>query len=341
MKAVRFAGNGVIEVVEKEIPKIKDNEILVKVAYCGLCGSERSAVRNGMSIVPGHETSGVIEKCGEKAKKLPKGCPVIIYLSDYCGQCDACIRGETSRCINRRGLIGWHFDGGYEMYVAVPEHMVFPIGDLPLDLGVLALDTIGTAFHGLRQAEPICDEGVLVIGCGAIGQGCISILRNHYGVSEILAADISLDHCRMAEGLGATAIAVDPEDTSGSIERVLQKRRIGLVIEVCGAEATTAAAVKFVRAGGKVLYIGEPISALHIKRESEWILKDFSFMNSWYFPTKEIPDNIRFIKENEEEIRKIITDVVSMEEMTDAYVRFFSGRTGKVLVKIGAPKGSE
>lgn len=335
MKAVRFAGNGAVEVIEKAIPEIREDEILVKVAYCGLCGSERGAVRNGIGVVPGHESSGTVEKCGSRVKPFPRGCPVLIYLSDYCGECEACLEGETNRCVHRRGLIGWHFDGGYEEYVAVPGRMVFPIDGFPLDLGVLALDTIGTAFHGLRQAEPICRDGALVIGCGPIGLGCVSILKNHYGVGEIFAADISQEHRQMAEMLGATAIAVDPADTAGSIERVLQGRRIGLVMEVCGSEATTAAAVKFVRAGGKVLYIGEPVSALHIRRESEWILKDFSFMNSWYFPTKEIPDNLRFILENEKEVRRIITDVVSMEEMAEAYARFFSGKTGKVLVRIG------
>lgn len=340
MRAARFLGNGVVETFEKPVPEPKANEILIRVAYCGLCGSEKTAVRVGFDrIVPGHETSGVVERCGRNARQFEKGCPVLIYLSDYCGECEACREGNTSQCANRRGLIGWGFDGGYEEYVAVPDHMVYPLGDLPLDLGVIALDTIGTAFHALRQAEISPDDSVLVIGCGPIGMGCISILKNHYGVRTLYAADISPFHREMAEKLGARAITVDPEDTCGSIEKVLGSKRMDRVIEVCGIDATLAAAAKFVHAGGKIAYIGEPVKALTLVRTSDWILKDFCLINSWYFPTREIADNIAFIKAHQEEVEKLITDYYPLEQMTQAYAKFFGGDTGKVLIRIG-PSGN-
>lgn len=335
MKAAKFIGNGIVETFEKAIPEIKENEILIKVAYCGLCGSEKRVIRDGFKCVPGHESSGVVEKCGSKAKQLEKGCPVLIYLSEYCGECEACLENNTSQCTNRRGLIGWSYDGGYEEYVAVPDHMVYPIGDLPLELGVIALDTIGTAFHGLRQANLKEDTSVLLIGCGPIGLGCISILKNYYHVKEIYAADVSEYRCKMAEELGAKMIPINPQDTIGSIEAVTGKKRFQCVVEVCGIDATIAASAHYVKAGGQIIMIGEPEKALYLVRTSEWILKDFALVNSWYFPVREIDDNIAFIQANENEVRKLITHYYPMEEMTEAYRTFFSGKSGKVLIRIG------
>ena len=336
MKAVRFVGEGAIRVVEKAIPDIGDDEILVRIAYCGLCGSERGAVKNGISCVPGHEASGTVVRCGKNAPQYAEGSRVLIYLTEYCGKCEACRTGETNRCSSRGRLIGWHFDGGYEEYAAVPGRLVFPIVNLAPELCVLALDTIGTAFHALRQASPTAEDRVLIIGCGPIGLGCITILKNYYGVRRIIAADTAPFHLEKARELGAEPLRVDPSDTSGSIGAVLGCERMELVLEVCGLDATTAAAVKFVKAGGKVAYIGEPQRALHIPRESEWILKDFCFINSWYFPVNEIRANVTFIEENEAEVRRLITDIVTPEEMGDAYARFFGGETGKVLVRFDA-----
>lgn len=336
LKAVRFVGNGIVETYEKPIPEIGEHEILVKVAYCGLCGSENRVVRSGFTnCVPGHEMTGWVERSGDKAKPLDKGCPVLVYLSNYCGDCEACAQGNTSQCVNRRGLIGWGFDGGYEEYVAVPDHMVFPLGDLPPTLGVLALDTIGTAFHGLRFANIRPEDSVLVIGCGPIGLGCVNILKNHFDVKTLYAADVSDYHLAMAEGMGARPIPVDPADTIGSIERAVGKTRFTRVIEVCGIDATIAAAAHFVRAGGQIAMIGEPEKALTLVRTSEWILKDFALINSWYFPVREIGENIAFIKAHQAAVEKLITHVFPLEEMTQAYALFQSGKTGKVLIRIG------
>ena len=335
MKAAKFPGNRVVEIVEKPIPEIQDNEILVKVAYCGLCGSENRIVVNGFDkCTPGHEISGTVEKCGKNARQLGKGQPVMIYLSKFCGVCEACQNNNTSQCSNRQGLIGWSFDGGYSEYVAVPEFMVFPLENLSLELGVLALDTIGTAFHGLRQAEITSDHTALVIGCGPIGMGCISILKNHYHVKELYAADVSTYHCNMAQKLGATPIWVDPSDTCGSIEKVLGAKKIDRVIEVCGIDATVAAAAKFVHAGGKIAFIGEPEKALTLVRSTDWVLKDFSLINSWYFPTREIADNIAYIQQHQSEVQALITDYYPIDQMTQAYAKFQSGNTGKVLIRM-------
>lgn len=335
MKAAKFTGNNLVEIVDKPIPQVGEGDVLIKVGYCGLCGSEKRIVKSGYDkCTPGHEISGTVEACGEQVKALTPGTSVMIYLSDYCGECSFCKNLHTNQCSNRKGLVGWHFDGGYAEYVVVPQHMVFPLGNLPLPLGVLALDTIGTAFHGLRLGDICSEHSALVIGCGPIGLGCVSILRNHYGIKSLYAADTSVYHCHLAEQLGAKPILVDPADTLGSIAKALNGKEVDRVIEVVGINSTVFAALCLVASGGKVVLIGEPEKELTLVRSTDWVLKDFSLINSWYFPVAEIQPNLAFIKKHQLEVEKIATHYFPIEQMSEAYDLFSQGQTGKVLIKL-------
>jgi threonine dehydrogenase-like Zn-dependent dehydrogenase len=332
MKAACFSGKNIITILDKPKPEAKTGEVLVKVAYCGLCGSEKRVVNSGFDkCIPGHEISGVVEYGVGTSGQFEKGMEVLVYLSNYCGKCSACKNGNTSQCVDRQGLIGWSFDGGYAEYTAVPEHMVFPLNGIPLPLGVLALDTIGTAFHGLRFGNIQDAQSVLVIGCGPIGLGALSILKNHYNIKTIYAADVSPCHLNLAGDIGATPLLVDADDTVGSISKQINGF-VDTVVEVVGADATVAAAMKMVKAGGNVILIGEPEKALTLTRSTDWVLKDFSLINTWYFPVNEIPENIQFIKTHQQEVDKLITHKYPIEKMNEAFDLFRKGETGKVLI---------
>jgi threonine dehydrogenase-like Zn-dependent dehydrogenase len=334
MKTAFFSGENKIVILDKPIPKVMPGEVLVKVAYCGLCGSEKRIVKSGFDrCVPGHEISGVVEYSTDTIAKFEKGMEVLIYLSNYCGKCSACKSGNTSQCVDRRGLIGWSFDGGYAEYTVVPEHMVFPLNGIPLRFGVLALDTIGTAFHGLRFGNIQNDQSVLVIGCGPIGLGALTILKNHFCIKQLYAADISSYHLNLAKNIGAIPLQVDIEDTAGSIKKQINGF-VDTVVEVVGVNTTVAAAMKMVKPGGHIILIGEPEKELILTRSTDWVLKDFSLINTWYFPVNEITENIKFIKTYKTEIDKLITHEYPIEKMTEAFALFCKGETGKVLINL-------
>jgi threonine dehydrogenase-like Zn-dependent dehydrogenase len=334
MKTAFFSGNNVVTILDKPKPDVKPGEVLIKVAHCGLCGSEKRVVRSGFDkCVPGHEIYGVVEYSAGMMNKFEKGTEVLIYLLNYCGKCPACKNGNTSQCIDRRGLIGWSFNGGYAEYTVVPEHMVFPLNGISLRFGVLALDTIGTAFHGLRLGNIQSDQSVLVIGCGPIGLGALTILKNHYNIKRLYAADVSSYHLNLAKNIGAIPLRVDPEDTAGSVAKQINGF-VDTVVEVVGINTTVAAAMKVVKPGGHVILIGEPEKELILTRSTDWVLKDFSIINTWYFPVNEIAENIKFIKDYEPEVEKLITHEYPIEKMTEAFEVFGKGETGKVLINL-------
>ena len=172
----------------------------------------------------------------------------------------------------------------------------------------------------------------MVLGCGPIGLGAVCILKNHYKVENLLAADIAPYHLDMAKKLGATPVKVNPKDTAGSIAKQVSGP-IDTIIEIVGADVTVEAAMRLVRPEGKVVFIGEPEKDLTLQRNRDWLLKDFHFINSWYFFITEIKDNLAFIKKNQAEVEKIITHEFPIEKMTKAFEVFCKGKTGKVLIK--------
>src|SRR5699024_164783 len=194
MKAANFLGENKINIVEKEAPHLEfENDVIVEVNCCGLCGSDKRLFREGAKHTPGHEISGTIYKKG-KDVKLRIGQRVIIYIPIYCGKCKFCEVGNTNQCQNIKELVGWQRSGGYAEYVKVPEQNVIPIpDDISDEDGVLLLDTIGTAAHAVRLAMPTLknkEENTLVIGCGPLGLGMILVLKA-FGFNNIFATDIS------------------------------------------------------------------------------------------------------------------------------------------------------
>ncbi|MCX7027390.1 MAG: alcohol dehydrogenase catalytic domain-containing protein [Spirochaetes bacterium] len=334
MRAAKFVGDDKIEIIEKPVPSIKANEVLLKVAYDGLCGSERRVFHGGFPFVPGHEMSGEIVEVGAKVEALRPGQRAIVYLLDYCGKCAACHEGDTHLCENRKGLIGWTWDGGYEEYISAPSSMIYPVdASFPLDLGVLALDTFGTSFHALRKSNFDPHKPTLVIGCGPLGLGVITILKKHYHAEIVYAGDLSGYRLKMAENIGAIPICVDKDKVEDSI-RAQIKGDIDTVIEIVGSSSTLLASMCLVKRNGKVVLLGEPVKEFVIERKTSWLLKDFIIQRSFYFPWSEIKDNIFFIQQNEPIVRSLITNVYPLEKIAEAFSVFFGSDSGKVLIKL-------
>jgi threonine 3-dehydrogenase len=334
MKAAQFTGDGKIGIIEKDLPKIGNHGVLIKTAYCGLCGSERRIYQDGLSFIPGHEMSGVVVETGREVKDIESGQRAIIYFLDYCGQCKSCLEGNTHLCENRIGLLGWTQDGGYSEYVSVSPRMVYPIDmSIGLDIAILALDTIGTSFHALRKSGVKEKDNVLVIGCGPLGIGLIAVLKEHFHVSNVYAADLANYRLRLAQKFGAIPIRVDKERTEDSIKEQINID-IDVAVEIVGSSDTFLSALCLVKRNGKVVLLGEPAKAFHIERKAQWLLKDFQIIRSFYFPICEAADNIKFLRENQGILAPMITSVYPLGEIKKAFDTFFFGDSGKILINV-------
>jgi 2-desacetyl-2-hydroxyethyl bacteriochlorophyllide A dehydrogenase len=326
VRAARFIGNRQIEIIEAPVAQPAPGEVLLRVAYCGLCGSDRRPYREGFPLIPGHEATGVV--VDSNGCDVPVGMRAAAYLSVYCGHCRYCRQGLTNNCLNRKGLLGWSapWHGGYAEYMAVPAQDILPLDPaVGLDAGVLLLDTISTAWHSLRIARASQAQRALVIGCGPLGLGVVAGLRA-FGVPEVYASDLFPARLEAAEDLGAKPIAsVDMPS--------LKESDLDLIVEVVGNPQTIMQAIRLVAPQGKVVMLGEAWDKWQFEPDGDTMLKDYSLLRSWYFPLPEFAENQALLLQGKVDPAKLISHVFPLEKLGEAFEVFLGGGTRKVLAR--------
>lgn len=270
----------------------------------------------GSSVVPGHEVAGLVDAVGD-GSPLEVGQRVLVYIPVFCDECDQCRRGQTNRCLQLTELIGWQRDGGYAEYIDVPARCLIAVpDDIPLDVAVLALDTVGTAAHGLRMARQTQPDGVrslAVVGCGPLGLGVIAVAAA-MGLPQPLAYDPHPARLAAAIALGATPL--DDLDTLNQAD---------VAVEVSGTHQGRAAVQRLVRPGGAVLALGESNEPYTMAADVRWRRTDCFTVRSFYFPLTEAPDNWDLLRANGVAVRDLLCVPVPLDDLPTAFERFVAG----------------
>ena len=170
MKAAVFEKVGQIKVKEVPVPEIGDNDVLIKVKYTGICGTDWS-IYNGwysadkLPMIPGHEFSGVIAKLGKNARDLKEGDRVTADINMSCGTCFYCMRGEKLLCDNFTQL-GIHTDGTFAEYVKAPAAQVHKLPEnLSFEEGAF-IEPVSCVIHAAKAMDARLGSSVAIIGCG-------------------------------------------------------------------------------------------------------------------------------------------------------------------------------
>src|SRR5690606_4108749 len=138
MKALCYVGPNELAVKERSIPEIGPGDVLIKVAYAGICGTDMLAYHGGMAkrtkspVILGHEFSGIVHKTGPSSN-FQIGDRVTVEPITSCGECDSCKRGDYNLCTVAFNLIGIDSDGAFAEYIKVPESKVYQLGN-PISL---------------------------------------------------------------------------------------------------------------------------------------------------------------------------------------------------------------
>jgi threonine dehydrogenase-like Zn-dependent dehydrogenase len=262
MTALVYAGPYQMVVREVPIPSITPDEVLIHVAYSGICGSELSGYEGKNSLrkpplIMGHEFSGNIVQLGVMAAarrpELGVGLPVTVNPLVSCGRCDYCLGGRQNLCPNRK-LMSASLPGSNTEFIAAPVDSIFLLPeDLPLKTGALVEPT-ACAVHTAELLAPRPSERALVVGAGPIGLLTIQALFN-YGLKTVYCADLNAERLAMAESLGA--IPVQVADIVGQVD---------IAVDAVGLTPTRQACIAAVRSGGRVVWVGlhEPDTTLPI-----------------------------------------------------------------------------
>ncbi len=248
-----------IEYVEREIPQIKSNEVLLEINAVGICGTDIHAYAGRQPFfsyprVLGHEICGTVEKTGADVTTLQSGdrCSVIPCVP--CGECAACRDGKTNCCENV-SLYGVHQDGGFSEYLAVYEANLVKLPDNVSDSQGSLVECFAISAHAVRRAEIKPQNNVLIIGSGPIGLGAAAIAKAE-GAS-VVVADIDADRrAHVEQKLNVPALNPLDENYTENLATSFGGELPCVVMDATGNKASMSRAVELIRHGGKIVFIG-------------------------------------------------------------------------------------
>lgn len=279
-------GSNDIRYEEIDMPVVKDDEVLIKVKFTGICGSDVPRVNaDACHFYPnvlGHEFSGEIAEVGAKVTKFKPGDRVAGVPLVPCMECEDCIKGNYSQC-KHYSFIGSRRFGSFAEYVAVPEQNAFPIGeDVSFEQGAL-FEPSSIALHALRCADFRGGRSVAVIGCGMIGLFAIQWARI-LGAKQIVAVNRSREKLPLAQRLGATDIvSTMDDDYYDQLMCLTNGRGFDYVFDATGNAAMMTESFHIAANKASVCMIGTPKDTISFSvKEWEYMnRKEFKLTGSW------------------------------------------------------------
>lgn len=270
MKALVYEGPREMKVRGVDLPIPQDDEVLIEVAYSGICGSELSGYlgRNSLRKPPlifGHEFSGTIAGVGSRVTQFALGDQVTANPLVTCGQCQQCKRGAQQLCANRR-LLSAALPGSNAEFVKIPAQFVYGLGTLSLEQGAF-VEPIACAVRAVELANVSPGDAVLVIGMGPIGQLVLQVLLLH-GVKNIIVADMNVQRLEQAGEFGVRTVSAREQNVVDEVMSVTSGYGVAVAIDAVGASVTRQQCVACVRPGGTVVFTGlhEEESSLPINK---------------------------------------------------------------------------
>ncbi|HUT24964.1 MAG TPA: galactitol-1-phosphate 5-dehydrogenase [Sumerlaeia bacterium] len=265
MKALVLKEYNHFECEDVPMPEIGENDVLIEVKACGVCGSDvhgmdGSTGRRRPPIIMGHEASGVIADVGAGVSEWKKGDRVTFDSTVYCGACWFCRRGEINLCDNRR-VLGVSCDdyrrhGAFAEYVAVPRHILYRLPDATTFEQAAMVEALSVAVHAVERTPIALNDTAVVVGAGMIGLLAIQALRAA-GCGAILAVDIDQGKLDLACRLGADlGLKADACDVAEEVRARTGGRGADIAFEVVGVTAALRTAVGSLRKGGALTLVG-------------------------------------------------------------------------------------
>ncbi len=348
-----------LEVVDVELDEPGPTEVLVRMAACGICGTDLHMVkgewRRPTPMILGHEGSGIVEAVGSEVRTVAPGDAVVLSWAPSCGECADCRRGrpaaclELSRAIARGTLPGGRTGvslegepvyrgtatGAFAEHVVVAERVCLPIGDsVPLDeaalLGCAALTGVGAALFAARVEA---GSSVLVVGAGGVGQFVVQGARIA-GAAEIVCVDPLPQRLELASRLGATHVA-SPDD----LEPLLEERfpdGLDVTFDAVGDPATTTVAFGATRNGGLCLIVGLPAAGRRLDLDPvDFVRRERRLGGTIYGsedPAVALPVLLEHVREGRLDLRAQLGPTYPLERIDEAVEASLAGLPGRVLV---------
>ena len=354
--AVLFEAKTPLSIEDVAVSKPLAHEVLIRTMAVGVCRSDLhfvdGAYPHAMPTIPGHEACGVVEAIGDEVRSVKVGDHVVTCLSAFCGQCEFCVTGRMSLCIDAsvrrpRGAAPRLMMGetpiaqmlnlsAYAEMMLVHEHACVAIDrDMPMDRAALLGCAVTTGAGAVFNAAAVVPgETVCVVGCGGIGLAAINAAKIA-GAGKVIALDPVAEKRALAEKLGATHTIDAGSETAADEVVAISKGGVHHAIEAVGRPQSAATAVKVLRRGGTatilgMMPLGEKVGLSALDLLADKTLQG-ALMGRNHFPV-DIPRLVDFYMRGLLDLDTIIADRMPLDRINDAFDELRKGDTTRSVI---------
>ena len=327
-----YDGPNQMHIEERPRPKPGRGEVALRMAYVGICGSDLHGYtgesgRRVPGMVMGHEASGWIEEVGDSVTGLSVGDPVTFNPSIPCdGRCG---HVDENRCAELR-VVGVTPDiqGAFADSVVVDAARVVPLGKLDLISGAM-VEPMAVAFQTIERCGVVPGQDVLVVGGGMIGQ-CVARAARIAGAGSVVISDAMEDRREHAELSGFRALEPGEVDALPAVD---------VAIDAVGISATADAAIRSVKKGGTVGFVGLGLAEITIPL-FEVVVPERTIVGSFCYRDEVFESTVSAVASGEVDLKPLLGEVVAFDEAHHAFESLANGEKKdlKILVATGAER---
>ena len=311
---------------DAKIPEISDDQVLVKMEYCGVCGSDVHFYKDGRvgdvaappDFVLGHEVAGEVVKIGAAVKNLKVGDKVALEPGYACGKCEYCKTGRYNLCPNVIFFADPPVQGALKEYVAHPADMCFKLPEnMSTEEGAL-VEPLAVGLHATALGGVGLGSDVLILGGGCIGLVTLLSAKAR-GASRIVVVDLYEKRLNMAKEMVATeVINAQKENVAERVEELFDGKGVDFVFETAGAIATIQQTPYYVKKGGTIVLVGMAAESMANYNFSQAMVKEITIKTVFRYRNL-YPTAIAAISSGSIDVKKIVTNRFTFDESDLAF----------------------
>lgn len=325
MRVAIMEGIGKMGFTERPIPTPKDDEVLVKLEYVGICGSDMHYYEKGAigdfvvepPFVLGHEPGGTVVEVGSKVSHLKVGDRVALEPGKTCGHCKYCRQGKYNLCPDVVFFATPPVDGVSQEYVAHEADLCFKLPDNVSTLEGALIEPLAVGFHAAITGDAHLGQKAVVMGAGCIGLVSMMALKAR-GVQQVYVVDIMDKRLEKAMELGATGVINGKkEDVVAKVMELTGGEGTDLVIETAGSEFTCRQAIQMAGKGSTIVLVGYSRTG-EMTLPTDFVLNKELTLKSIFRYRHIYPTAIEAVSSGKINLKGIVTDIFPLSDIQHA-----------------------
>lgn len=337
MKALMYRGPKTIGIEEVDRPVVHPEEVLVRVAGTGICGSDVHGYlgltgRRVPPMIMGHEFCGTVEEVGTRAPDFRKGDRIVVQPVIFCGRCPFCRQGLTNLCVNRRFFGVMDCSGSMAEYLNVPAKLLYRMPKtMDMEIGAM-VEPLAVAYRAVQSVmEFIEGNTILIIGAGTIGLLLLALVKLRKP-RRVVVSDLSDRRLHLAKEIGAD-VTVNP--SRDDIPRVVAEHSggqgAGVSFEAVGVGATVEQALACLRPRGTCVWVGNSQKMIQIDMQRS-VTRELSVLGSYIYSHIEFGEALQILAHKRIDVRPIISCRVPLDQGPEMFAALSDPATELVKV---------